>query len=94
MLHVFVLLVLKRNVCRDFKQLNILDQILHSIESTSFAFSIRDWDFKKHSGPNDYYVRMKEVQWEVSWNIVINWIFSVTLLMPMVYLCKYLVIHT
>ena len=88
LLHLIALFVMKNYLSDDFQQLNVLDKLLHSAESTSFPFAVMDWDYKRHGGPKQHYERMKKIQLEVVWNIIINGLFNCFLLIPLVYLCK------
>ena len=53
---------MKKIVSKDFNKENIFEQLLHSVESTNFAFSMNDWDFKKSGGPDEHYSRMKDIR--------------------------------
>ena len=88
-LHILALFVMKKIVSTDFKNANMFEQMVHTLESTNFAFPLQDWDCKKSGGPDEHYGRMKENQVEVIWNIIINFIFNCLLLTPLSYLCKY-----
>ena len=87
-LHLIILIILKINVSTDFQNLNLLEKLLHAAQSTNFPFSVNDWDVLTRNGPNEHYVKMKENEFEVIWNIVINVVFNCFLVAPMVYLCK------
>ena len=90
LIHMAALFLLKSFFSQDFTELNVLEKVLHCAESTSFPYAVRDWDFKK-GGPQEHYARMKDVRFEVSWNISINLIFNCSLLVPLVYLCKFVI---
>ena len=82
-------MIMKNIVSDEFKQLNILDQVLHCAESSSFPFSVYDWDYRKDGGPVEHYKRMKKTRLETMLNVMINCVFSCCLLTPLVYLCKF-----
>jgi hypothetical protein len=84
-----VIFIMKKLVSADFKNASFFDQILHSAESTNFAFSMYDWDFKKTGGPKEHYERMNVVRTEIVLNILINLTANLILLTPLSYLCKY-----
>ena len=92
-LQLIALFIMKIIVSDDFKQLNILDQVLHCIESSSFPFSVNDWDYHKDGGPVEHYKRMKKTRLETMLNVTINCVFSCCLLTPLVYLCKLLTLY-
>ena len=87
-IHVLALFVMKKFVSLDFNNTNVLEQLLHAMESTNFGFSLNDWDFRKSGGPSEHYAAMKSNQKEVIWNIVINFISNCILLMPLPCLCE------
>ena len=87
-IHVLALFVMKKLVSSDFSKTNILEQLLHAIESTNFGFSLNDWDFRKSGGPDEHYATMKSNQKEVIWNIIINFISNCILLTPLPCLCE------
>ena len=79
---------MKKIVSKDFNKENIFEQLLHSVESTNFAFSMNDWDFEKSGGPDEHYSRMKDNQVEIISNIIINLFANVILLTPLTCLCE------
>ena len=79
---------MKKLVSKDFKKVNIFEQLLHATESTNFAFPLNDWDFIKSGGPDEHYARMRSNQKETVLNIVINFISNCVLLTPLPCLCK------
>ena len=87
--HILVLMFMKGKVSRDFRRLNLLDRLLHAAVSTNFPFAVNDWDLIKTDRLDEYHEKMRSNRTEVVWNIVINLIFNLFLLTPMVYLCKY-----
>ena len=87
--HILVLMFMKGKVSRDFRRLNLLDRLLHAAVSTNFPFAVNDWDLIKTDRLEDYHEKMRSNRTEVVWNIVINLVFNLCLLTPMVYLCKY-----
>ena len=82
-LQTLALFIMKWNGSKDFKNANFLEKILHTAESTNFAYSMYDWDFKRSGGPNEHYARMKEGRLEIIWNIVINLIANCVLITPL-----------
>ena len=88
-LHILALFIMKKIVSKEFKNANFFEQLVHTVESTNFAFSLYDWDFKKFGGPDEHYARMKDNQVEIIWNIIINFISNCVLLTPLSFLCKY-----
>ena len=74
---------MKKFISKDFNNTKILEQLLHATESTNFAFSLNDWDFRKSGGPSEHYAAMKSNQKEVIWNIVINFVSNCILLTPL-----------
>ena len=89
-LHLIALFIMKSIVSNDFNEMNILDKILHCVESSSFPFCVNDWDFRNDGGPVEHYKRMKKTRFETMLNVMINCFFSCILLIPLVYLCKLL----
>ena len=87
--HILALMFMKGKVSPDFRKLNLLDRLLHSAVSTNFPFAVNDWDLIKTDRLEDYHEKMRNNRTEVVWNIVINLVFNLFLLTPMVYLCKY-----
>ena len=79
---------MKKIVSKDFNKENIFEQLLHSVESTNFAFSMNDWDFKKSGGPDEHYSRMKDIRVEIISNIIINFVANIILLTPLTCLCE------
>ena len=88
--HILAIFIMKRSVSEDFRNANIFNKILHSVESTNFAYSMNDWDFQKTGGPNEHYKRMTDVRLEIILNILINLGINLLLLTPLPFLCKYI----
>ena len=87
-IHVLALFALKKAISRDFQRANIIEQFLHTVESTNFPFSMKDWDATKSGGPDEHYARMEEIQVETFMNIIINFISNFILLLPVSCLCE------
>ena len=79
---------MKRIISKDFRKANIFEQLLHSVESTNFAFSMNDWDFEKSGGPDEHYSRMTDIRVEIILNIIINFVANIILLTPLTCLCE------
>ena len=86
--HFLALFIMKKIISKDFRKANIFEQLLHSAESTNFAFSMNDWDFEKSGGPDEHYSRMKDIRVEVILNIIINFVANIILLTPLTCLCE------
>ena len=83
----FVIFVVKYFWSLDFKNLNCLEKLLHSIESSHFAFPVHDWDHEQGSC-EDHMYRMKRNRTETLIVTMINLGFNLILLFPLAILCK------
>ena len=83
----FVIFVVKYFWSLDFKNLNCLEKLLHSIETSHFAFPVHDWDHEQGSC-EDHMYRMKRNRTETLIVMMINLGFNLILLFPLGILCK------
>ena len=59
-----IILITKQSWSLEFKHLNWLEKVLHSVENSHFPFPIHDWDHGK-GNCDDHFNRMRRNQTEI-----------------------------
>ena len=63
---------------------DLLDKFLHLVQSLNLAFPFEDWDQGKFS-VQEYRKRHRQTNIEMSWSMFVNIVFSVILMIPLLY---------
>ena len=86
-LQTIIIFVVKYYWSSQFKGLNCLEKVLHSLENSHFPFPVHDWDHEKGSCL-DHFHRMKRNRTEILIVTGVNLVFNLILLFPLAILCK------
>ena len=85
-IHMIVIFVTKCKLSEDFwKSFNLLEKIIHCLENTNLPYNTKEWDDGKGDA-SEHKKRMRSNWFEVLAVIIINGIFNLLLLVPLIYL--------
>ena len=87
-LHVVIIILVKWKWSHAFRNMNILDVIVHGIENTNIPFNVQEWESINSNDVESYTIVMKSNLKEGIALIVINCVFSCVQLFPLSILGK------
>ena len=65
-----------------FQQLNILEKVIHCLESTNLPYNVQEWDTPREGQAEDHVKWMKANRIEGLALITLNFIFKLVMLIP------------
>ena len=77
-----VIFLLKLKLAEEFSRFNILEKIIHCIESTNLPYNVQEWDTPREGNAEDHVKWMKANRLEGLVLIAINFIFKLIMLIP------------
>ena len=78
----FSIFILKTKMATPFQQLNILEKVIHCLESTNLPYNVQEWDTPREGQAEDHVKRMKANRIEGLALITLNFIFKLVMLIP------------
>ena len=90
--NVLAIFMCKHVLCKIiWKELNLLEKIIHCLENTNIPYNVKEWDDDKGDA-EEHKKRMQSNWFEVLSVIIIKSVFNFFLLLPFAYLGKFLVL--
>ena len=79
-----VIFIVKRATSSTFKKAGLIRQMIHALENTSIPVPYKDWDVDTGTD-QEHRQRAREVVTEVLSTLVVNKVFGIIMLVPLMY---------
>ena len=85
--HLFLTYIMKMRYSNGFKSSNVVNRIIHVIESTNIPMNYKEWD-DGFGDADEHMLRKKSNLKDVWLQVSLNWFFNTMLLTPLCVLCE------
>ena len=82
LIQTFSIFILKSKMAKAFSNFNVLEKIIHCLESTNLPYNVQEWDTPREGNAEDHVKWMKANRLEGLALIGLNFIFKLVMLIP------------